>query len=488
MKSSLSKGFVSMASTEVVVMFSNYFIHIFLARYLGIEAYGIFGVLMSLYLINRAFLNTGIPRTVTKFISESNVLTHSFYVAVLKLQLFLATVVTVLYLLLAPYVASWLHDSSLVGMIRFVGLMIIPLALLALYTSGYMNGLRVFREQAIISFSLPIFRLVFVFLFVFLGLGLFGALLGYFLSVVCCLILFFIIWKNPVQYVEQKEDNKSILKKVFLFSLPLTLSALAGISIRNMNVLFVKAMLIDNTLTGLYTAATTLSNIPFLLFMYLPFVLMPSISRSIAIQNKVLTQKYIKQSLRWLLLLMLPIIGLMAATSEELLRLFYSSSFSSAAGVLRLLVFSVTFLVIYSTLGSIITGSGKPKVEMGMTIFLLGLMILLNLYFIPHYGLLGAGYSSVITTFVGMVVAGVYVYEKFGVLVNLMSTVKIVVSSVMVYYLASLWHFKGVYLGITYGLMLLFYICMLWLFKEIKKEDVSIVVSLLWWKNKSNED
>lgn len=483
MKSSLSKGFVSMASTEVVVMFSNYFIHIFLARYLGTEAYGIFGVLMSLYLINRAFLNTGIPRTVTKFISESNVLTYSFYITVLKLQLALATLFTLFYLLLAPYIASLLHDSSLVSMIRFLGVMIIPLALLALYTSGYMNGLRVFREQAIISFSLPIFRLVFVFLFVFLGLGMFGALLGYFLSVVCCLILFFIIWKNPVQPVEQKEDEKYIFKKVLLFSLPLTIGALAGISIRNMNVLFVKAILIDNTLTGLYTAATTLSNIPFLLFMYLPFVLMPSISRSIAAQNKVLTQKYIKQSLRWLLLLMLPVIGLMAATSEELLRLFYSSSFSSAGGVLRLLVLSVAFLVIYSTLGSIITGGGKPKVEMGMTIFLLGLMILLNLYFIPHYGLLGAGYSLVITTFVGMVMAGVYVYQKFGVLVNVMSTVKIVVSSAMIYFLSSLWHFKGVYLGITYGLMLFFYICVLWVLKEVRREDVQVILNLVQQKD-----
>ncbi len=484
MTKSLSKGFVYMASTEVVVMFSNYFIHIILARYLGIEAYGVFGVLMSLYLINRSFLNTGIPRTVTKFVSESTVLTHSFYVAVLKLQLFLATLFTLLYLVLAPALASWLHDSSLVNLIRFLGVMVIPLALLALYTSGYMNGLRIFKEQAIISLALPIFRVVLVLLFVFLGMGIFGALLGYFLSVICCLILFFIIWKNPVQQIDSIESENSIFRKVFLFSLPITVSSLAFISIRNVNVLFVKSILNDNVSAGLYTAATTLSNIPFLLFMYLPFVLMPSVSRSIATQNLILTQKYIKQSLRWLMLLMFPVIALMAATSDQLLLFFYSSSFILAGAVLRLLVLSVAFLLVYGTLGSIIIGSGKPKVEMGITLFLLGVMILLNLYLIPRYGLVGAGYSSAITTFIGMIIGGVYVYQTFDVLVDFGSTIKIVLCSWLIYSLATLWHLTGFYVIITYGLMLSFYVCVLWLFKEIRMEDASIVIDLVHMKKK----
>ncbi len=474
----LSKGFVYMASTEVVVMFSNYFIHFFLARYLGTEGYGLFGVLMSLYLINRAFLNTGIPRAVTKFVSESNVLTHSFYITVLKLQFFLATLFTLLYLFLAPFLAFLLHDSSLTNPIRFLGLMVIPLSLLALYTSGYMNGLRVFKEQAIISLTLPIFRFVLVFLFVFLGMGIFGVLLGYFLSVICCLILFFIIWKNPVQKIDLKESERSILQKVFLFSLPITISSLAFISIRNMNVLFVKSILDDNVSAGLYTAATTLSNIPFLLFMYLPFVLMPSISRSIAMNNLVLTQKHIKQSLRWLLLLMLPVIALMAATSDKLLLFFYSSSFTSAEGVLRLLILSVAFLLVYGTLCSIITGSGKPKVEMGITLFLLILMVILNLLFIPRYGLVGAGYSSVITTFIGMVAGGVYVLYTFKVLLDFFSMTKILFSSSLVYYFSSLWHFTGFHLLFTYVLMLFFYVSVLFLIGELTRNDFHFFYSI----------
>ncbi len=475
MRQSVSKGFVYMMSTELVVMISNYLIHIGLARYLGAEDYGLFGVLMSMYLINRAFLNTGLPRTVTKFISESNVLTHTFYSKVLKLQIFSAVGFALLYVILASSIASWLHDSSLTGMIMFLGVMVIPLSLLALFTSGYMNGLRVFREQAIISFSQPIFRVILVFLFVFLGWGIFGALMGYFLALVLCLILFFIIWKNPVVKSDTFIEERGLVKKVLLFSLPITFTALAATSIRNINVLFIKSILHDNTLAGLYTAATTLSNIPFLLFMYLPFVLLPSVSRAVAQQNHVLIQKYIKLSLRWLLLLMLPVIALMAATSTDLLKMFYSSTYIGAASTLSLLVVSVTFLVIFGTLGSIITGSGKPTVEMCLTWLSFLLMVILNYYFIPHYGIVGGAISSLIATCLAMVMGGFYVYRKWGVLVDAVSTVKIVIVSGLVYYLAWLWHFAGFYLVFTYGLWGLFYVFVLWLLREIRKEDWEVV-------------
>ena len=69
MTQSVSTGMAYLMASEFSFILSNYLLHILVARSLGPVKYGIYGILMSLYLINRAFLNTGFPRAVSKVIA-----------------------------------------------------------------------------------------------------------------------------------------------------------------------------------------------------------------------------------------------------------------------------------------------------------------------------------------------------------------------------------------------------------------------------------
>ena len=101
MKQSVSSGTIYFMGSELAFMLSNYLIHIGLARYLGLEAYGVFGILISLYSINRAFLNTGLPRAVSKILSESPEKIGSIFKSAFKMQLMIAVTFALLYILLA---------------------------------------------------------------------------------------------------------------------------------------------------------------------------------------------------------------------------------------------------------------------------------------------------------------------------------------------------------------------------------------------------
>ena len=70
MTQSVGKGTIYLMFSEFIALLASYGVQVWVAHYLGASAYGIFGVITALYLINRAFLNTGIPRATSKFVAE----------------------------------------------------------------------------------------------------------------------------------------------------------------------------------------------------------------------------------------------------------------------------------------------------------------------------------------------------------------------------------------------------------------------------------
>ncbi len=466
-------GTVYLMFAQFATIISNYLIHVGLGRFLGPEQYGIFGVLMSLYLVNRAFLNTGIPTTVSKFIAESKKKIGGIINTSLKLQLIIASSFALIYILFSKQIALLLNDLSLTNYIIFLGIMVIPLSFVPLY-NAFLNGLRLFGKQTILRIFYPSSRLAFTLGFVLLGLGVFGALLGHFVALIFSIMVGFLLLGR----VKTTKESFSY-KKILLFSLPVSIASLSFALIRNVNTLFLKSMLNDNFSLGLYTAAFTLSNITYLLFSALPQTLMPSISLSLSQNNFLLTQKYIRQSMRYLLLLLFPITLIIMATSKELLNLFYSSSYSAAGPVLAVLIVSSTFLAIFSTLCSVIIGSGKPKLYMIINLSFIAVLIALNLYLIPLYGLLGAAYSSLITSFLAAVFSSFYVWKKFKCLVNLTSFVRIFLVSLIVYFVSLKWHYSGVLLIISYMVIFSIYLILLYLFDEFKEDDFRLVSKVL---------
>ena len=210
---SLSRGTVFLMVAEAVALFSSYGLQVWIAYFLGAEAYGIFGVITSLYLINRAFLNTGIPRATSKFAAEDKENSGAIFRTSLKVQLWFALAFGAVYVIFAKYIAGILHDISLTPYIIYLGVMVIPFSLLALFSTGYLNGLQMFREQALIKSIYPFLQAVFSFILVILGFRIFGVITGYFLAVVVGLVM-------CLKYIklDRNPQGHFSAKKLLLFS------------------------------------------------------------------------------------------------------------------------------------------------------------------------------------------------------------------------------------------------------------------------------
>lgn len=528
MKPSLALGILSLLFSELVFVMSNYLIHVGLGRYLGPATYGIFGVIMSLYLINRAFLNTGIPRTVSKFASEVPDKMAAIFQTAFVLQLILAVGLGSIYILFSRQISVLLYDLSLQEYIVFLGATVVPLSFLSLSTNGFMNGMRLFTVQAFVKTFYPLFRVLLTFLFVFAGFGLLGVLWGYQLAVIAGLILtwFFLRKERNVPSFLQWEllittlfimvflwyhyfhnlwimvvvvmvmvglsiifahRTKTLfsLKKIVSFSIPIALASLAFALLRNVNILLIKVFIKDNIQVGWYTAAYTISTIPYLVFMAFPLALTPSVSRAAAAGNFSLIQKYTSQSLRYALLLVVPVTVLIAASSEQFILFFYSSAYSNAAPLLGVLIIGSAFLSVFSTLSSVSTGSGRPTVEMFLCLFFLLLLGLLNWYLIPRWGLLGSAYAVLVTSVIATAAIGLYIYRHYGCFLSWRSFLRIMLVASIIYYITLLWNAGGFTLLVMYVVLSILFYLLLYLLGELQPADFALIKKIYYsnkWK------
>ncbi|OGL39386.1 MAG: hypothetical protein A2042_10015 [Candidatus Schekmanbacteria bacterium GWA2_38_11] len=468
----MGKGILYLTSSKVIFAISGFLVHIGLARILGVEAYGIYGIIMAFLGITYTLYQPGVQTSVSKFAAEDISRIAAVLKAGLKLQITLSIALTSLIFAIAPLIALFLKDNSLTPYIRLASLVIIPAALDTVYLAS-LNGARFFGKQAISVICHSITKLVLVFVIILLGFKIKGVLIG----MITATVMGMFISKNFCKFEDKNEEFG--IKKLLVFTTPVLLYVFCVTSIASLDLLFVKSILQSNKEAGLYTSASNISKLPFILFSSFQTVLLPSVSRAFSLNNMELFKKYINQTLRYLLLLMFPIVTILSATSGTVIEIFYSNKYSGAASALSILLFGGAFSIILSILASVIIGCGKPKVSMYFALILFPMDIILNILLIPFYGLNGAAIATTITFISGTIMAGAYIYYNFGALMEFLSFLKISLASMIVYIISIKFSVTGIIIFGEYLILFILYFLLLFLFKEIKKEDIQIVKETL---------
>ncbi|MBT6774409.1 oligosaccharide flippase family protein [Candidatus Woesearchaeota archaeon] len=489
MKKVMGKGTVYLTIAGIFILLSNYSLHILLAKLLNPNSYGIYGILLSIYTMGGAFLSAGFVKTSSKFISEKKGDLMLLIKSSFRLQLLVSSLFFLLMVASSKLISRLLKDGDLTFYVILTFLLVVFFTIFSLYWNGYLNGLRMFKEQAFMGAVHSILKATLVIFFVFFGFEIFGVLLGYFLAIIIslffCIILFNrkynLIKNNPSPPITNHSkvitSRNNALKDFLKFSIPITLSALVFTVIKNVNVLLIKSFLTKNIFAGYYTAATTLSNFPIFIFGSLSFTLMPSISKALSNNNKLLAKRYITQSLRYLVMALFPLSALIISSASRFLNIFYPLEYSPAGPILGILMIHTTFWAIFTIFTAVLMGYGKPRIETFIGLITLFILFPLSFFLIPLFGMVGAAISSVASSFVCMSLAGFYIHKKFGNFVSWRSTLKISFSSLIILLLGFFWKGTGIILLLEFVLLLVIYFCLLLILNEIKKKDLNLVLS-----------
>lgn len=418
--SAFSRSLFWLSLSEIVFNLAGYIIHSALGRILGPSDYGRFGIVVTLTTMIIVLVGNGIPTAMSKYLSEvfetAPEKIYGISRAAAKLQLWLMGSVTVLFFLGAPLISRLLGDPGLTPLFQLSSL-IIPAFAAASFNAFFFTGLHCFQIQAFLKMSRAIARVLFIVTFGYY-FGVEGAVSGYIAAPLLVFLIglvveYFIIRKRfPKAHAAKVESNFS-MRTIFEYAWPVTLFLLFYECILTLDLYFVKAMLGSDHLTGIYNAAITVGRIPYYLFYALALIMLPTISKMNAERDEIETTRFITQSLRLLVLLLLPMVTLLVAYAPEMLRFFYGNAYLEAAETMRIYAVGVGFLTIFYVLAFALNGAGKNRIPMMLSFFGVASVVLLNLFFIPRFGIVGAATATTLASAVLMLAILVYTKLHF---------------------------------------------------------------------------
>lgn len=480
MKQKFTQAVVWLTLAEIIYNLSGYVVHALTGRLLGPEAYGRYGIVITLTTMIIVLVGNGIPTTMSKYLSaafEKNPQDiYSIRRSSAKLQALIMGGLTIIFFLTAPLIARALGDQTLTPLFQLSAL-IIPAFAASSFNLYYFIGLHFFRIQALLKTIRSIARVGFIVTLAYYA-GVDGAVMGNILApatvfITGLLLEGYLTKKYFPQAVAAPSTTSFPWQTLLTYAWPLTVFLLFYELILTTDLYLVKAILGSDYLTGIYNAAITVGRIPYYLFYALALILIPAIAKTTAEEDHQETERLVNQSLRLLVLLLFPLVTLLVAYAPQILNLFYGNRFDAAATPMNIYCVGVAFLTVFYVLSFALNGAGLVKIPMRLSIYGVIGMLLLNIILIPRYELIGAALSTTIVCFVLMLAILWYIEHHFRVRLTLRTFFTSLLSALLIA-LATRALPQGNWSFMVSGAVLFFaYFALLKLFRELKDTDTA---------------
>jgi len=488
MKGNIAKSALWVTVSEVFFNLSGFIIHSALGRFMGPVNYGRYGLIITLTTTVIILIGNGIPTAMAKYISEYFEKDAKMVLVIKKqaliLQAILISVITLVFYFSIPLISRALGDMTLVPLFR-ISTLIIPAFALASFYFSYYTGLHRFNMQATLKTVRSIARILFV-----VSLAYFfsvkGSIVGYILAPMSVFLIAYLIDKFKinkelnVQASLQEKDYTPVFetKKLVNYAWQIIFFFLAYELLISIDLYMVKGILLDDKLTGIYNATLTVGRIPYYIFYAMTIFLLPMISKSTAEKNHQKTSEILNQSLRIMLILLVPMIILMSVFAKPILLDFYGKNYLSGAPAMAILEYGVGFLTIFYVLSFAMNGAGKTKIAMWISLFGVMLNTILNYILIKRFSIVGSASATTLTSFIIMLMMLYYLYKEFGVLLSLKSLIKTFFAGILLYFSANQLS-QGPIIFIFWSVLLFsLYLILLYAMGEITKKDFAYIQEL----------
>ena len=373
-----------------------------LAHWLGVNDFGLYTLLLTIAGIMAGFSTLGMQVGVARYIAHYIGLDQADKAAAVYKTLSLISVtfsmITAITLWeVSPFIAAFFQKPNLVPYLRIISLSIPALVLqdVWLYT---LRGLQKIGSQTIIEkIVTPALMITLTLSFYFLHRDLQGYLYG--VVVLNYLIVGFLGWSTWKEFDKSRgiSIQKSETLKWLGYSFPVLLEKLIQ--------LFLTQAGLEILLIAHYGTAADVG-IYGLLYQIMPFMMLPATAFSIAFgptvsalhaqgKTQTLKQNFVVVN-RWIATFTIPLFLLLIIWSKQILRL-NGNGFES--GQLALCILAVGFLVdaLVGEVRGIMLMTGKSGMFLLNSGGLMILNLMLNLWFIPRWGIVGAAIAGAVS-------------------------------------------------------------------------------------------
>ena len=379
---------------------------IMVARLLGPEGRGILALAILLPTLIYTLTNFGITPATTYYLALNhddasmilgNTMIISFLVSLISLGFGNAAAII--------FHASFFHSVSYIYLL--VALLIIPPNVILQNLQGILLGAQKFSLYNITTLiqTLLLLLLTTLFLLVF-RMGVYGAIwANIFALSASCVIIMLWVWSilgKPIWLL-----NKAYLKKALIYGLQAHLSNV--LAFLNYRVdMFIINFFLNPTEVGLYAIGVAIVEQIWMISQAASTVLFPMVS-----QNEKGVRDLTPIVSRSILVLNTLMASILFILSKVIILVLYGRAYLSAVSTIQALFIGVIALGTGRILANDIAGRGKPVLNTYINIVSVIVNVILNILWIPAYGIVGAAWASTVSYSVVML-GEVYVYAKIS--------------------------------------------------------------------------
>jgi O-antigen/teichoic acid export membrane protein len=453
-----------------------YLATVLLARRLGPAAYGVYGVVISVLIWIEQTARFTVPPAAAKLIPEDRIRSPLVQQTALFLgSILFASLFVVLWTAAGPLAALFGLSHTGVALFRTAALDLPLFGLYAIYR-GVLQGRHDFLSLAIADALYAAAKLAAVILLLGLWLSVASALVANVLASLAALV--FVMSRGSIPL---RRPSSAVVSPLIRLALPLGLYMLALQTITHLDLWALTALDAgrDAGTLGLYVAARNVAIVPGVVLMVVSDVLLPSLSRAIAADDARVAPTYIRAAVRFLAILVVPIVLVLAVGADDIMGLLYSGEFRTGGGYLRALLVYAALLPFMDLFASVLSARGEPYRGGTTLAVVIPAAVALNLLLIPRYGPMGAAYASGLAGLAGTAALGVQVFRRCGAFVAGRTFLNIVLASGAAVMIARQLAIRAWHPFVVCGAGLTVYAAVLLVLRELRQEDVE---PLAFWK------
>ncbi len=464
----------------IIASVIGFFTSIILARLLGPLGFGFYSFVLTAvgFFVIFTYVITGgsLTRYTANFLSKKEYGKINYLIRFLTKYHLLFSIVVGGILILFPFeISVFIFNKPELSLLVQIAGVILIFTSMADFLTEFLLGVKDFKYITLFKILDKTLKFLFPLILVLLGFGYLGAVGGLVIASILSIIFILLLFRK-YSFILKSKISKINKKNILNFGFWSFLSN-ASVGIFMTVDSFMISILRSVEELGFYRIANTWT---FALVTFVPisgFVIYPYFSGK---QSKETLNKTFSNSVRYSLMLILPMAFLLSAFSESVINLFYGLEYSGSIEVLSILSFASVTIILSGIFGSYFSGVGRPDLVTKIVFATLGLNIILNYILINSVGIIGAAIATLLSRFLEIII-----YVLIAVLIDKMSLkasylLKPLLASLIMYYIAIQFSVSSILEFVVYGIVSLsIYGIIMLAIKGIRKSDIKAVTDSL---------
>jgi stage V sporulation protein B len=467
---------------------------IFVARLLGSNLYGLYGIVLAAPTLIGIFRDWGVNTAMVRYAAQCrgegrDCEVRSIFVSGLIFEIAMGLALSALSFGLSGFLAAdMFHRPSLAPLIELASISILATGIVNAATAAFTGVERMEHNSSMLIIQ-SIFKTIIMIILVVQGLGAASAVAGYTLAYAIAatsgILFMFTIYRKLPKPDTTKLEIKAHTKTMLTYGTPVSLaSIISGSQGLFYTFLLPIYYISNNAAIGNYGIASAF--VVLITFFATPIntMLFPAFSKLNPEKDKETLKKVFQLSIKYASLLVLPVATLVMCLAQPAVTALFGSTYSSAPLFLALLAISYVYTAFGSlTAGNFILSQGETKFDLYLTLLTASIGFPVGYLLIMHVGVLGLIITSLIAGIPSTVIMLFWINKHYGLTVDWRSSTKILVSSLtaaaLTYALVSALTFSSwIRLIIGVGFFVIIFVTATLLTRTLNKDDLDNLRSM----------